>query len=353
MGDAMKDDRKTKKQLIDELTELRSQNTALKKSVSAEKYRSLVENLRDVVYELDSQGVVLYISPAVRDMLGFDSTEIIGKNFIELAHKDDLSSRAEWFSELRKGVESPSEYRVSDKSGQVRWAQTRVRSIMEGGQFRGARGILIDITEQRKIVEALRESEEKYRLTFENVLDVIYVIDANLDVLSVSPSVQRILGYKPQDFIGRPVSDLARIFTPESFEQAITDTGLILKGETIPATLYRFIAKDGTIKYGEVSVSPVMRNDKIVGIISVARDITERKHAEDALRESEDRYRRISSMTSDVTYSCSTKEDGLFSIDWMIGAAERISGYSIEEIKAQRCWRFMVIDSTFAGAKSV
>ncbi len=89
----MKDDNKTKKQLIDELMELRSQNATLKKSENAEKYRSLVENIRDVIYELDNQGVVLYISPAIRDILGYDSTEIIGKNFIELAYKDDLNSR--------------------------------------------------------------------------------------------------------------------------------------------------------------------------------------------------------------------------------------------------------------------
>ncbi len=120
----MKDDNKTKKQLVHELTELRSQNVALKKSESSEKYRILVENIRDVIYELDSQGVVLYISPAIRDLLGYDSAEIVGKNFIELAHNDDQSSLSEWFSELRKGAESPSEYRISNKSGELRWART-------------------------------------------------------------------------------------------------------------------------------------------------------------------------------------------------------------------------------------
>jgi PAS domain S-box-containing protein len=124
--------------------------------------------------------------------------------------------------------------------------------------------------------QELRILEEQYRLSFENVTDVIYTIDSDLNIISISPSVERILGYKPQDFIGRPVSDLKDILTPESFEQAVTDISLILTGKTISATIYRFIAKDGAIKYGEVSGSPLMHEGKIVGIISVARDITER-----------------------------------------------------------------------------
>ena len=75
----MKDENKTKKQLVYELTEVRSQNAALKKSKSAKRYRSLVETIRDVIYELDSQGEVLYVSPAIRDLLGFDSAEIVEK----------------------------------------------------------------------------------------------------------------------------------------------------------------------------------------------------------------------------------------------------------------------------------
>ncbi len=78
--------------------------------------------------------------------------------------------------------------------------------------------------------QKLRISEERYRLSFENVTDVIYTIDNDLNVLSVSPSVERILGYKPQDFIGRPVSDLGYILTPESFEQAHSRYKFDLKG---------------------------------------------------------------------------------------------------------------------------
>jgi PAS domain S-box-containing protein len=141
--------------------------------------------------------------------------------------------------------------------------------------------------------QKLRISEECYRSSFRNASDVIYTMDKDLNIISMSPSVERILGYKPQDFIGRSVTDIGHILTPESFNQAVADITLILKGNTIASTVYRFIAKDGTIKYGEVSGSPLLREGEIIGIVSVARDITDRKRAEEALQESEKKYREL------------------------------------------------------------
>jgi PAS domain S-box-containing protein len=133
---------------IRDITERKLAEKALRES--EEKYRSLVENISDVIYELDSQGVVIYISPVIRDILGYDSAEIVGKNFIEFVYKDDLSSLAERFSELHKGIEYPSEYRLINKSGEIRWVRTKTRPIMKDGLFKGARATLIDVTERRQ-----------------------------------------------------------------------------------------------------------------------------------------------------------------------------------------------------------
>jgi len=150
--------------------------------------------------------------------------------------------------------------------------------------------------------QQLRVLEEEYRLSFENVTDVIFMVDKDLKVLSVSPSAERILGYKLQDYIGRLASDLAYIFEPESFDRAIADISFILKGKTIPATIYRLIAKNGTIVYGEFSGSPIMRDGKIIGVISVARDISDRKRVEQALAESEKKYRLVAEKMTDVAW---------------------------------------------------
>ncbi len=179
--------------------------------------------------------------------------------------------------------------------------------------------------------QQLRILEEKYRLSFENVMDVIIMVDTDLKVLSVSPSAERILGYNLQDYIGRSISDLAHIFTPESAEQVIADVSLILKGETIPATIYRLIAKDGTIKYGEFSGSPIKRDGKIIGVISVARDITDRKRAEEAQAESEKKYRLIAEKMTDIVWIMDMNLRTLY----ISPSIETTLGFSPEERMAQ------------------
>jgi len=139
----------------------------------------------------------------------------------------------------------------------------------------------------------LKAMKDRYRLIFEHATDVIYTIGEDLTITGISPSMERILGYKPQEFVGRSVADLGKTIMPEDLERAIADIKTILAGNTIATAIYRFIASDGTIKYGEVSGSPIMHDGRVIGIISVARDITARKLAEEQLQKSDRRYREM------------------------------------------------------------
>jgi PAS domain S-box-containing protein len=138
--------------------------------------------------------------------------------------------------------------------------------------------------------QQLQKLEERYRLTFQHVTDVIFTIDSDLRMSSVSPSIEKMLGYRLEDFRGRRVSDLAHTMSPESFQRAVGDIMRILRGETISSAIYDFVAGDGTIRIGEVSGSPILRDGRIIGLISVARDITGGSHGE-ALKVREKEWR--------------------------------------------------------------
>ncbi len=126
--------------------------------------------------------------------------------------------------------------------------------------------------------EMLRVSEEKYRLIFENVFDVIFVFDREFKILDISPSIERHLGYKPKEIIGKHFPDL-NILTPESLETAISEATSVLAGESMAPAPFEFIAKDGTKRIGEITANPLFSIGEIVAVICVARDITNKMSA--------------------------------------------------------------------------
>jgi len=324
---------------MDELTELRLQNAALNKPDSTEKYRSLVENLRDIIYELDSQGVVLYISPAVRDMLGYDSAEIVGKNFIELAHKDDLSNRAEWFSELRKGKEFPSEYRVINKSGEVRWARTKTRPIMEADLFMGAQGILIDITEQKRVEEKLRVSEELFRSYLENAPDGVYLSDLEGNFLYGNRKCEEITGYRREELIGKNFLEL-NILPGKSLTKAAQLLQANIEGKSTGPDEIELTSKEGRIIPVEISTSVVRQMGQGI-VLGFVRDISDRKRSEETLRESEEKYRWVLDNMADVI----TVMDMNLHFTYVSPSVLRMRGYTAEEAVAQTFEQAMTPES--------
>jgi PAS domain S-box-containing protein len=156
---------------IEDITERKQAEEALREN--EEKYRNLVESISDVIYEIDSQGVIVYVSPIVKDVMGYDPADVIGKNFIEFVYKDDRSLLMVLLSDLRTGRTTPSEYRLTDKSGDLRWVRTRTRPIMEDGRFTGARGTIIDITERKNAEEEKHRIEERSRKVVEDIFRFI------------------------------------------------------------------------------------------------------------------------------------------------------------------------------------
>ncbi len=148
---------------------------------------------------------------------------------------------------------------------------------------RANRSLQAEIAKRQRAQEVLRESQERYRLHFENVTDVIFSVDREFRVLDVSPSVERHLGYKPEELIGKPFQDL-NVLAPEYLETALSDTLRVLAGEPVDSTVYEFICKDGTRKLSEIGGAPLIREGEVIAVACVARDITERVRAEEDVR---------------------------------------------------------------------
>ena len=156
-------------------------------------------------------------------------------------------------------------------------------------------------SERKRAEKTLHEVERLQRLFFEHLSDVIYTSDCDFRVTSVSASVERHLGYRPEELVGRQLNDI-NVIAPESLEVMLKDALQTLAGGTVHTAEYVFIRKDGSRVIGEVSRSPLVEDGKIVGLISVARDITERKRAEAALLAAEELYRTLAESSQVSVY---------------------------------------------------
>ncbi|MFZ2054451.1 MAG: PAS domain S-box protein [Candidatus Aminicenantales bacterium] len=191
--------------------------------------------------------------------------------------------------------------------------------------------------------EKLQKSGLKYRNLFESSRDGIVFTDMEGNILDANQAYLDMFGYTMEEIRKLTYQQL----TPTKWSEMETE---IVKNQ-VTARGYsdeyekEHIKKDGTI-FPVVLEVKLIRNTRgePAGMWKVVRNLTERKREEEELRKSEERFRHISSTISDISYSCVTDKDGIPAIDWMTGATEQITGYSIDEIKAMHCLSRLVVD---------
>ena len=311
-----------------DITERKKMEDALRES--EEKLRHTLESSPDAIILTDLAGNVIDCNQAALDMYGFSTKEeAVGKAGFQFISAKDYEKAIESMKTiLEKGSARNIEYTLLTKDGKEFLVDVSASVIRDAsGEPKYIVAITRDITQRKKMEEALRESEEKHRLLFENVNDVVFAYDHEFTILSVSPSVEKTLGYKPEELVGRKFQELS-LLAPESLETAMDNALHVLEGESISPSVYEFVKKDGTKGFGEITSSPLMREGKVVGVIAVARDITERKQMEEKIRESEERLRQLIEFAPDAIYM--NDSNGLF-----LGGnkqAEIMLGYKKEEL---------------------
>ena len=292
---------------------------------SEERFTSFMDLLPAAVFIKDAESRYLYVNRFYEDVLGVGG--LIGKTanqvFPEAIARSMLSSDKKALS----GKLDIREEKVEDAEGKERIFRTYKFPMDRQNGLRMVGGFALDITDQKRADEALRASEEKYRIHFENISELLYSLDRELKVMDVSPSVKKVLGYRPEELIGRSYQEL-NILAPEYLEAAAANIMRVMAGETIDSAMYEFLTKDGERIVGLLSGAPIKKDGKIAGIVSVARDITRQKRAEDALRESEKRYRSIVENSHDGIVII----DDNFHLEYVNDEICRMMGYGLDEL---------------------
>ena len=182
----------------------------------------------------------------------------------------------------------------------------------------------------REAHRALREGEERYRTIVEHTSDIIWRTDANTVITYASPASERIIGYKPHELLGRKIHD----FLTDESRQRVADSLQRREAGELPregiAIELEFRAKDGAVRLLEIRTTPIFDADgELLEIVGVSDDITERKQAEEALRESEERYRSlIENMPVGLFRDSIDNSVGLITVNPALTA---IAGYETEE----------------------
>ncbi len=318
---------------IEDITERKQLEELLE--ASEERFRRLFETASDGIVLLEKrEGRIIDANPATEKMLGYNKKESIGHKLPDIGISLDRGDFQKTMQNLnRTGILNYDDVPVETRSG--KHIDTDIYLV---DRARLAQCNIRDITKRKQAENMLRQQTN----AMDSAIDGIAILNKDGKFVYLNKAHVKIYGYENEaELIGKSWRVLYDSEVIQRFEQDFM-LELSRKG-------YWFGESIGTKKNGSKfpqSVSlTAMANG---GMICVVRDISERKRAEEYLRENEERSRIISSLTSDIAYSCSTKEDGRLSIDWMIGATERISGYSVEEIMAQRCWSFLVVEEDLA-----
>ncbi|MDY6794949.1 MAG: PAS domain S-box protein [Actinomycetota bacterium] len=264
---------------------------------SEEHFRLLVENALDLITVLEEDGTIRYVGPSVSRILGYDPGELAGRNIFEYINPEDMqaSRDALAYAAGRPGVTKYHELRIRRKDGDWRLNEASAYNLLDHPAVRGMVLNSRDITERKRVEDALRKSESRYRSIFDNASDALLVFDREGFILEANPKACDTYGYTYGEFIGLSGRDIVHPEYYHLFQEFLETVGdeEIFHSESVD------MRKDGTPF--DVEVRGAMLDYKGEScLLAAISDITERKQVELALRESESRYRGIFDAATDA-----------------------------------------------------
>ncbi|HET9905146.1 MAG TPA: PAS domain S-box protein [Anaerolineales bacterium] len=325
--------------IIQDITERKSIEAALR--TSEEKFAKSFQSSPDAVtISFVDTGKFIEVNEGFCRMSGYTREEALGRSAEELNIWEDVQQRNEMVAILQtNGRVRDFETSLRRKNGEALNCLLTVESVEISGQNCMV-VITRDVTERKRMEEELRLSEERYRLVSSVISDYIYSTVRDGDQWHqnwIAGAFERITGYTLTEFNNR--GGWLSILHPDDLGIDADAMRKLLNNEDTVAEI-RIIRKDQSICWVRSYAHPVWdeRQARLVGIYGAVQDITAQKQIEQELLLSEERYRLVSSVISDYTFSNIQNERGEIVLNWVAGAFEQISGYTLEEFNARGGW---------------
>ena len=261
-----------------DITERKKAEMALKES--EQKFRDLTETTSDWIWEVDSSGVYTYTSPKVKDVLGYEADEVLGKSIFDFMFGREAKKVSRFFKE--KVDKKESFYGLENinrhKNGHPVILETSgIPLFDERGKLRGYRGIDRDITERKKEEDILKESEQRFRVICDNASIGMYVVSLDTrKTYMVNKKFCQMTGYSEEEFKGLRVEN---IHAKEDLPYVLSQFKKLASGEVMMSRDMPVKRKDGSIFYADINATPIMLGGKVY-LLGFFNDVTERKKME-------------------------------------------------------------------------
>ncbi|MBB2480363.1 MULTISPECIES: PAS domain-containing sensor histidine kinase [Heyndrickxia] len=256
------------------------------------RYETIFMENEDAIYALDLDGHFMKVNPACERILGIQADNLAEMTFQKLVPVDDLHRVFQNFHDAFEGKIQNNDYKITKNSGDQVFLNVTSLPIIVNNEVVGIYGVARDITAIKKKNAKNRKEQDIHRLLTENSLDIIVRTDLDGNFLYLSPSCEHILGYTPEELLNQNKFSYVHYHDKKRVMKNRSD--VISKGEN-GRTTFRMRKKNGNYVWVE-SLFKLIRDpktDEVTEVISVIRDITERKLSEDDVKKREETYRNL------------------------------------------------------------
>lgn len=264
-----------------DITERKEAEEALK--ASEKKYRNLIGNMHEVLYAVNHNGQITFVSPSIESITQYRDFELIHHNMEEFVFRDDLPRLYQNFRKCLSGIaEKENEYRLVTKSGKIRWMRMCSNPIYEGAEVIGVQGIFSDITERKQAEEALHQSEERFRIMADTSPALMWINDLN-GCRFVNRAYREFLGLSEDS--DAAAHNWVEFIHPEDREQYLGAYMDCFQKKAPFEAESRFLRCDGAYRWMKSFALPKLEeNGDISSYIGSTMDITDLKVAQEGLR---------------------------------------------------------------------